>query len=107
MSQDSAVKQAYEAIAGHVDGLGHELRATLDYFRTSTGGTEQLSRVLLTGRASELGGLAEALEARLGLPVERLSVLDRIHKPRKVMLLDEQETSLAVPAGLCLGSVAS
>ena len=97
---------AYEAITAHVDGLGHELRATLDYFRTSTG-AEQLSRVLLTGRASELSGLAESLEARLGLPVERLNVLDRIHKPRKVMLLDEQETSLVVPAGLCLGSVAS
>jgi type IV pilus assembly protein PilM len=98
---------AREAIAEHVDRLGHELRATLDYFRTSAAGVDELSRVLLTGRASELGGLAETLATRLELPVERLSVLGLIHKPRRMMLLDEQETSLAVPAGLCLGAAAS
>lgn len=98
---------AHEAISANVDALATELRATLDYFRTSTGGVETLARVLLTGQASELGGLAEALALRLEMPVERLSVMDRIHKPRGLLVLDEQQTALAVPAGLCLGAAAS
>jgi type IV pilus assembly protein PilM len=95
---------AHEAIAEQVAGLVTELRTTLDYFQTSTGGEESLSRLLLTGRAASLGGLAEAVAEETGLPVERLAVLDRVHKPRRMLLLDEQETELAVPAGLCLGA---
>jgi type IV pilus assembly protein PilM len=95
---------AHQAVAEQVAGLVAELRATLDYFRTSSGGDEPLARLLLTGRAAALGGLVEALAAETGLPVERLAVLDRVHKPRRMLLLDEQEIELAVPAGLCLGA---
>jgi type IV pilus assembly protein PilM len=95
---------AHQAIADQVAGLVDELRTTLDYFHTSAGGEEPLSRLLLTGRAAGLGGLPEALAEQTGLLVERLSVLDRVHKPRRMLLLDEQETELAVPAGLCLGA---
>ncbi len=95
---------AHQAIAEQVDGLVTELRATLDYFQTSSGGEVPLSRLLLTGRAAGLGGLTEALAEETGLPVERLAVLDQVHKPRRMLLLDEQETELVVPAGLCLGA---
>lgn len=98
---------AHQAIAEQVDSLVTELRATLAFFRTSSGGEEPLSRLVLTGRASELGGLAEAIERELDIPVELLSVLDRVRKPRRMALVDGQATSLAVPAGLCLGAAAS
>ena len=95
---------AHRAIAAQVDALAAELRATLDYFRTSTGGVDTLSRVLLTGRGALLGGLPETLARELDVPVEPLSVLSRVHKPRGMLLLEEQEPSLVVPAGLCLGA---
>ena len=96
---------AHQAIAEEVAGLVTELRATLDYFRTSTGGEAPLSRLLLAGRASALGGLAEVIAERTGLPVERLAVLEQVHQPRRMLLLPDQETELTVPAGLCLGEV--
>lgn len=94
---------AHEVIAEQVNALVAEVRATLDYYRTSAGDDQgRLVRLVLTGRAAGLGGLSAALEKDLELPVEHLSVLDRMRKPRRMRLLEEQERSLAVPAGLCL-----
>lgn len=94
---------AHETIAEQVDGLVTELRATLTYFRTSTADPKPLSRIVLAGQASGLGGLAEILAEQLGVRIDHLSVLDRVRKPRRMHVRDGTETALAVPAGLCLG----
>ncbi|HYO39382.1 MAG TPA: type IV pilus assembly protein PilM [Nocardioidaceae bacterium] len=93
---------AHAVIAEHVESLVAELGATVDYFRGSTTGDAQLARLVLTGKASALGGLAETVERELGLPVVPLSVLEQVHKPRRILLLEEQVAELVVPAGLCL-----
>jgi hypothetical protein len=58
---------------------------------------------VLAGRASGLGGLAETLREQLGVPIDRLSVLDRVRTPRRIRMGDDTIAALAVPAGLCLG----
>jgi type IV pilus assembly protein PilM len=93
---------AYEVITEHVEALVAELGATVDYFRGSATGDADLARLVLTGKASALGGLPEKLERELGLPVVPLAVLERVHKPRRILLLEEQQAELVVPAGLCL-----
>ena len=98
---------AHQVIVEQVDALVTELRATLTYYRGSAEGSQPLSRIVLTGRAAGLGGLAETLCEQLDVPVERLSVFDRVRKPRNMVLVEDQEAELAVPAGLCLGAMAS
>lgn len=95
---------ALEDIAAQVDALAAELRTTLDYFRSSAGSAESLTRVLLTGRGALLAGLPEAIQREVEVPVERFAVTDRVHAPRRLHLFDEQRSELAVPAGLCLGA---
>jgi type IV pilus assembly protein PilM len=93
---------AHAVIAEHVQALVAELSATIDYFRGSATGDAELARLVLTGKASALGGLAETLERELGLHVVPLSVLEQVSTPRRIALLEEQHTELVVPAGLCL-----
>ena len=109
---------APEVVGSTADGLDHpaqrvivteaetlvaEVRTTLDYFRNATEEPSVLSRVVLTGAGTRLGGLRELLEERLEVPVVPLSVLDRIRKPRRLRLSDEDLHDLAIPAGLCTG----
>jgi type IV pilus assembly protein PilM len=90
-------------IAAQVDVLADELRTTLDFFLGSTEETPSLSRVQTAGNASRLAGLTDLLAERLAVPVEPLAAHDRLRTPRRLALDEEQLTSLAVPAGLCLG----
>jgi type IV pilus assembly protein PilM len=93
---------ARAVIAERADALVAELRTTLDYFRTSLGGNQQLSRLLITGRAADLGGLQQVLERELAVPVQRLDVLAGVRTSRKVNLPPDPEACLPVAAGLCL-----
>jgi len=93
---------AQEVIGDQVASLVAELGATLDYFMSSVGDGATLTRLLLTGLAADLGGLAEVLEKQLDVPVAHLSVIERLRTPRGMVLLEEEESALTVPAGLCL-----
>jgi len=93
---------AQTVIAEQVASLVLELGATLDYFTSSAGADGTLTRLMLTGLAADLGGLAEVLENQLEVPVGRLSVIDRLRTPRRMVLLKEEQEALTVPAGLCL-----
>jgi type IV pilus assembly protein PilM len=94
---------AQRVIAAEAETLAAEVRTTLDYFRNATEEPSVLSRVLLTGAGTRLGGLRELLEERLDVPVLPLTVLDRIRKPRRLRLSDDDQNDLAIPAGLCTG----
>ena len=94
---------AHQVIAEHVDAMISEIRATLVYFRGSVPDEQRLSRVVLTGSAARLGGLAEAMSENLDRPVEHLDVRDRIKTPRRLRAEEDDVASLAVTAGLCLG----
>lgn len=94
---------AHQVIAQHVEAMISEIRATLVYFRGSVAEEQRLSRVVLTGSAARLGGLAEAMSENLDRPVEHLDVLARIKTSRRLRPAGDEVAALAVTAGLCLG----
>jgi type IV pilus assembly protein PilM len=94
---------AQQVISTEAEALVAEVRTTLDYFRNATDQDAVLSRVLLTGSGTRLGGLADLLSERLGVPVVPLSVLDMIKKPRRIRMSEDDLCALAIPAGLCTG----
>lgn len=107
---DGSDHPAQEIVLSAVQGLVAEISTTLDYYRGSTTetpgaeGSADVTRVLLAGSGARLAGLPELLEERLGLPVEALSVLDHVRRPRRLRLLDEDADALVVPTGLCVGA---
>lgn len=94
---------AQRLITSEVEALVTEVRTTLEFFRDASDSPTPLSRVLLTGAGTRLGGLREMLSERLGIPVEPLTVVDRIKKPRRLKLSEEDRQALVIPAGLCTG----
>jgi Tfp pilus assembly PilM family ATPase len=89
--------------------LVEEIVSTLDFYRATpvTEGAEPtapVSRVLLTGSGALLGGLDDLLGQRLDVPVERLDALARVRTPRRLRGLPDIVSSVAVPAGLCVGA---
>ena len=94
---------AQQVIIEQVDALATEVRTTLQFFLDSTTSTTALSRVVLTGAGAQLGGLAQVLSERIGVPVETFSALDGLRKRRRLRLDEQQQIRLTVPAGLCIG----
>jgi len=90
-----------------------EISTTLDFYRASaaeaatadgSGQPTEVARVLLSGSGSRLGGLRELLEQRLGTRVEALDVMPFVKTTRGSHFTPDDETALAVAAGLCAGA---
>ena len=94
---------AQQVVASEVESLVGEIATTLRYVRSADDESVTLSRLLLTGAGSRLGGLPELLAQRLQVPVETLTMQARMHIPRSLMALDD-ESALAIPAGLCMAA---
>ena len=97
-----AAHPARAVIHEQAQALVAEIRATLSFYRGSAGASP-LTRVLLAGNGSRISGLAGLLSDQIGVPVESLSVLDRVEVNRRLELDAHQRALLTVPAGLCLG----
>lgn len=96
---------AQQVVAHAAAELAEEIGATLDFYRDSTD-VQPVGRVLLAGAGSLLGGFAEQLAGRLGMPVDRLDVRTRVKSPGRLHLRDLSDADvagLAVSAGLCAG----
>ena len=100
---DHAAQQVVQVAAVE---LADEISTTLAFYRDSAAedgsGATGVSRVLLAGAGTLLGGFAELLGARLDAPVERLDVLGHVRAPGRLRLKGADPAVLAVPAGLCL-----
>lgn len=90
-------------ILEQVQALVAEIRATLTFYRGSADGGAPLQRILLAGNGARISGLADLIGDQLGVPAAPLSVLDRVRKPKRMQLNEEQQALLGVPAGLCMG----
>jgi type IV pilus assembly protein PilM len=99
--EDGLDHPAQQVVAAAADALASEIVTTLNYVRGTAHG---VSRVLLTGSGARLGGFREYLAQRLDVPVEVLTVQDRVHLPRRFRTDAADAWSLAIPAGLCLGA---
>jgi type IV pilus assembly protein PilM len=115
-----------QATTGPADGFDHpaqkvvvdaaaalvaEIATTLDFFRASAteaaesdGMQNDVARVVLSGSGARLGGLRDLLENRIGAPVSHFSVRPLIKGSRSSSLTVEDESALAVAAGLCAGA---
>ncbi len=94
---------AQRAIAERVDSVVAEVRTTLNFFLSAGTGVTRLTRILLTGGGSLLGGLDERIGAALGVPVVLLAPPDSV---KLTGLTPEALTgagSIALLAGLALG----
>jgi type IV pilus assembly protein PilM len=86
------------------DEIYAEIYRTFEYFRSSAG-DEEISSIVLSGGAALLGGFAQLMSERLGIPAEVADVL------RKIQVSDKIETSVrsvapmaAVAIGLAMRS---
>jgi type IV pilus assembly protein PilM len=115
-----------QATTGPTDGFDHpaqkvvvdaaaalvgEIATTLDFFRASAteaagsdGMQNDVARVVLSGSGARLGGLRDLLESRIGAPVSHFSVRPLVKGSRSSSLTLEEESALAVAAGLCAGA---
>jgi type IV pilus assembly protein PilM len=98
------VQAAERAARASMAELVGEIRNSIQYF-ASLPGRAPISRVLLTGGGSRLGGLVETLQSQVRIPVEVVSVLSRLDLRK----LDQQPDQLAAidavattPIGLAL-----
>jgi type IV pilus assembly protein PilM len=101
---DPTVRVVEAAATNWVD----EVRGSLDYYLAQAGAT-RLSRIVLSGGGSQLGGLAGRLSMATRLPVEPAAPLAAMHIG-KTGLSDEQleyaHPMTAVPVGLAMAGVA-
>jgi type IV pilus assembly protein PilM len=110
--QTCALPISQQVVEVAARGLADEISTTLEFFRDSATPDAEVAdrvgaavgRVLLTGSGAELGGFAELLAGRLGVPVERLDVLGHVRAPGRLQLAEVDVPALAVPAGLWAGA---
>ncbi len=102
---DELVVRASQAIERPLGVLLDEVRSSLDYYRNQPGAA-RMSRVVATGGASQLPGVADRLAALVGVPVE-------LARPRELLAIgdirfpDEEyprlDPYLPAAVGLALG----
>jgi len=78
---DDLVVRASQAIERPLGVLLDEVRSSLDYYRNQPGAA-RMSRVVATGGASQLPGVADRLAALVGVPVE-------LARPRELLAIGD------------------
>jgi type IV pilus assembly protein PilM len=81
------------------DEIYAEIYRTFEYFRSSSG-DEDISGIVLSGGATLLGGFAQLMSERLGIPAEVADVLRKIRVPDKV---ESSVRSVAPIAAVAIG----
>lgn len=102
---DPRTKAAMTVINPWATALVGAIRDSLDYFSataTDTGPDTTVSRLVITGRTSQLNGLSERINTELRIPVEQLHPFAMTSQSRSVKNVDDQ--SLAVAIGLAMGA---
>jgi type IV pilus assembly protein PilM len=67
--RDELIERAAQAVQRPLSMLLDDVRSSIDYYRNQPGAA-RLARVVVTGGASQLPGIAQRLETLLGIPVE-------------------------------------
>ncbi|MGH3441712.1 MAG: type IV pilus assembly protein PilM [Nitriliruptorales bacterium] len=94
-------------IRREVDQFVDEVRGSVDYYLAQPG-SQEISRVLVSGGGSRLEGLVEELERTIRIPVERGGVFDHLPVSGSVYGPDQLagvEPMLTTAVGLALGGI--
>lgn len=105
--QDAFDDEAGRLIAERADHLVEEIRGSIDFY-ASQEDSVPVQRVVLSGGAGQLHGLAERLGLTLGIPVERGHPMQEVRIGKVDMepeRLVESEPYLAVAIGLAQGEL--
>jgi type IV pilus assembly protein PilM len=97
-------EEARPILRSVTDSLLLEIQKTFDFFK-ATASTDRLDKLVISGGASVVDGLAEALAERFECPVERFDPFRRVvFDARKFGFLDSSEVApvAAVAVGLAL-----
>lgn len=97
-----------DALAEGIRPLLSEIRSSVHYFESTNGGSH-LERISLTGGASALPGLAEAMDRQLGVPTGVVEAMQHIRNRWSTKALREPASSrsaTAVSIGLAMGAAA-
>lgn len=96
-------EEARSVLEGHAASLVDEVRSSIGFYQVQSPGA-RVTRVLVTGGGSKLSGFLEMLSARLGTPVERGRVFEKVSVKLQLdeAALAEAEPLLAVAVGLAL-----
>jgi type IV pilus assembly protein PilM len=103
----SPVEHAAVVIEPLLDRFTTEVRGSLDFY-ASQPGAPAVDRVVLTGGGALMGGIAERLQASLGIPVEFGHPFERVPIGRVQVSSEERsvaEPFLGVAIGLALAGV--
>lgn len=100
---DDEVSQARRILTEQADALVDELRGSLTYFETSSGG-ERVERLVVAGNAARLPHLANRFGRSLGVAVEPARVLD-LFEIGKIDLTDDEilDAQPVLPTAVGLG----
>lgn len=83
------------------DYVGNELKKTIDFFKNTSSGTEEIDRIVLSGGGSKVLHLQETLSERFNVKVERLNPFQRIQVSSKMG--PEELEIMAASMGVALG----
>ena len=76
-------RELFSVLVPPLSALKDEMLQRIEYWRTKQGKENPITRILLTGRASNLSGFPEYLSSGIGIPVYRANVW------RNILSLDE------------------
>lgn len=108
-AEGAAENPPLRVIQPHVDELIREIRRSLNYYQsqqTESGESKPVTKLILSGGGARLNGLDQYMSHKLGLPVEKIGVLDN---PRFVFGGHSDPGSgleLAVASGLAMRPLA-
>jgi type IV pilus assembly protein PilM len=102
-SQDVVPQEVEQAIRGVTDTVIGEISRSLDFF-AATAAESRISRVLVAGGGSRVGGFEAAFQGKTNLPVARLNPLERMLPNSRLDagMLEEWGPALAVAVGLAM-----
>jgi type IV pilus assembly protein PilM len=104
LSSDDALARAGRTVSNAMAPLLEEVRGSIEFYLAQANG-EQLGRVIVTGGASRMPGLADRLGTMLGVPVaygDPLAAIERGNTGLDEAVLSAAADVLAVPLGLAL-----
>lgn len=97
-----------EVISRVNDTLAQEIRRSVDFYNSTAGGDERISKLVMSGGCSKMPGLRDVIKQKLGLDVDILNPFEKIQisdKDFDAEYIQEIAPLMAVGVGLAIRRV--